>query len=685
MRGIINPETTGPKTRTTASREPYTPSIDIGNAEPVVPQGGHTAGVRVSMTGEPVGERPKGSRELVRISDILPEDKNAPKEIPGVTLLESPQAEILKPGGPFEKYVEEKKEEMKRRMEQEDAKREVEENATLEDQTDNEIIPEEKMDDDEKEILAAQDTAYTAGINVEVKSVRRPDETTAMQTLTTEIGLEPMVEAEDLGESQSVNPEDMPKETPFYTGTRFKDDFDYPKDYGNLPTDEEEYIEEEKEMQGNETEVTIETPVEVKAPHEIEEPVVSGQIAPVEEEAVVEPTTEAETEPVTIEQDHRDLTAKNVKVSITTDEQSLEDLEKELGGDDELTSDDDRMEELKSEITKKIKPKAKSLSLEGFTVANKATVSNKIFDMTSCPAGKWVLPATGITFQMREISGQKIEYLRENMGNNPTMARNRLKTMYDHIVTPKPASFEAWTKSIAFADRDHLFMGAFMAAFSDSNYMPQTCIQEPKKIPRKETGCGHMFLTDNIDIMRCVKFTSDENKKKFWDLYDSDRTNSEGLYASEIIPISERFAFAFVEPTLYSVMLEGGSYGSEFSAKYSDTISLMPYIGKIYFIDQAHKKLVEVKYQEFANNAAKTAKSKVIRYDKVIGSLKTDEYTNLVSIINSINEIGDWMTYVVPEMTCPKCGRTIPEEDISASGLVFTRHRLGVLANTSIK
>jgi hypothetical protein len=214
--------------------------------------------------------------------------------------------------------------------------------------------------------------------------------------------------------------------------------------------------------------------------------------------------------------------------------------------------------------------------------------------------------------------------------------------------------------------------------------MPQTCVIEQNKVARKDTGCGKMFLSENIDIMKCVKFKDDESKKKFWDLYDSDRTNSEGLYSSAVIPVSDKFSISFCEPSLYGALLEAGTYGAEFSKKYNNVISFMPYIDKIYWMDYKNKKLVEVSYQKFENNASKTAKAKVIRYSKVFDTLTTDEYTNVVSIINAINMKSDWFTYQIPEMTCPECGRTIPAEDITASGLVFTRHRLGILANSSI-
>lgn len=659
----------GPKTRTTATpnRGPQHISempglvLDANQAAAETVEKMVQPNERMSMIpGIELDQPVSGGRELVNISDIIPEEKN--KEIPGVTMLESPHAEILKPGGIFDQYVKEKREEMIERMAQEDAKREIEA-AEAEESSENTEMVNLEVDKDEEEILASQQVPTTMG-QVTVNGVSREDDVSTSEPQKTEEN----------------------HEVPYYQAMKdagFQDDFQYPEEYGDLPTVEQEPINPEN--------IDIEADIEKVEPEATREELKQimderAQAAQTEEQTSVEEKMyEDDVKDEVIESAEEDRLVHSQKVSFVGDSsKSIEELEKEIENESEGPTEDERLEELKAQITEKIAPKVKSLNLQGWTVANKATASNKILEIKDTSAGKWCLPATGICIQMREVSGQSIEKLRENMGNNATAARERLKIIYDHIITPKPQSFEAWTKSIAFADYDHLFMPMYLAAFNDSNYMPQTCQIEKGKIARKETGCGKMFLSDNMNIMKTVKFKDDESKKKFWDLYDSDRTNSEGLYASEIIPISNEFAIAFQEPTLYGVLLESATYGREFATKYSNVISFMPYIADIYWLDHANKKFVKVAYKEYANNAAKTAKSKAIRYHNIFETFNTDEYMNVVTIINAINENYDWMTYQIPEMTCPDCGRVIPAEEVSASGLVFTRHRLGILANTSI-
>lgn len=612
------------------------PSVNLDTDQSV----GQIVGNKIPQVKQ---ETNSGERHIVDISQMK---SDKPKEIPGVTVLESPQAEILKPGGIFDKYVEKKTAEFHERMAEEEAKAEIE--ASESDEQTEYVLNDESetttIDEEEEAILAEQGNNTNDVKNVSVTSVSRGDERV------------PEVAVED------------PK--PFYTSTGNIPDYDYPEDY-DLPENDflDKVVEETDENEDCEEEVELE---DIYEEEEETTPVVTEK-----EEVVEESDDESHS-------DERSGEVAATKVAITIGSEESEEFELEVDNSG-VPTDDERLEEFKSEISSKIKPKAQSLGLGGFTIAGKATSSNKIFEINEASAGKWVLPATGITIQMREISGQKIEYLRENMDMNPTSARNRLKLLYDHIITPKPQSFEAWSKTIAYADYDHLFMPIYMAAFSDSNFMPQTCEIEKGKVARMGTGCGKMFLSNNIPIMDCVKFKDAESKEKFWNLYDSDRSNSEGLWVGEAVRVSKKFAIVFREPTLYSVLFEAGSYGRDFASKYENVIAFMPYIEKIYWLDEKNMKMVEVSYKTYENNASKTAKSKAIKYSQVFDTLKTDEYTNVVSIISAINDRYDWFTYQIPEMTCPECGRTIPAEEITASGLVFTRHRLGILANTSIK
>jgi hypothetical protein len=328
---------------------------------------------------------------------------------------------------------------------------------------------------------------------------------------------------------------------------------------------------------------------------------------------------------------------------------------------------------LKNLIKEKIRPVSEKLDISSFTIVKKGTTSNSILSSEAAIA-KWVLPNTGVTFQMREISGSNLENMRALLEKTPPDNRGALKIIYDHIISPKAATFEKWTKSISFNDLNHLFMGVYISSFADSNYIPIDCIAP---------GCRKPYLSENIAIMDMVKFENDEYEKKFWDLYNSDIIEGKGLYVSEVVPISKNFAIGFRDPSLYDVMIESAYFNSEFVERYGQTVQYAPFIDAVYHIDYNSKSLVPIDWEKYDNSVARTARSRVQRYDKVINTMTADENAVIAAYIRKINEKTEWFTYQIPETTCPHCGKTTPATgDQQASALVFLRNRLALLATS---
>jgi hypothetical protein len=248
--------------------------------------------------------------------------------------------------------------------------------------------------------------------------------------------------------------------------------------------------------------------------------------------------------------------------------------------------------------------------------------------------------------------------------------RGALKIIYDHVVSPKPDSFDNWMKSIAFADYDHLFMAIYIAAFAESNFLPIDCAE-----------CGKPYLTDDIEIMDMVKFKDEESEEKFTKLYNSDAVNPNGLYVTENVAISEKFAIAFREPSIYSVLIESQYFDDKFNRRYQQTIAIMPYIDQIFYIDVENRRLVPIEFKLIANDPAKTARLKSKKLDAILNTLTVDQNAILATFTQKINERTDWFTYQIPASTCPNCKHENPAaEDQSASSLVFLRNRLGALA-----
>lgn len=357
-------------------------------------------------------------------------------------------------------------------------------------------------------------------------------------------------------------------------------------------------------------------------------------------------------------------------------ETTLDEDEEELEESDPDAIDENEanryVEIIRAEVSKRIKPISKKMDISGFKVASKPNMSNNIVAPKEVPIAKWALPATGITFQVKEMTGASIEKIRTAVTNN--QMSTVLQIIYDNIVSEKPATMEAWAKSIAFDDFDHLFFGIYIASFVDSNYIQMTCDNDKCK--------DKVFVTDNIPIADMVKFKDDASEKKFKALLNSDATNPSGLIPSEIVPISENFAFGFVLPSIYAINIENGYLDNDFRTKYDSASAIAPYIDKIYYIDKENQQLIPIGYKEYPNNKAKTAKSRVIRYDKVISQLSMDEVNLIRAYILKIMENSQLLSYQIPAATCPHCGKELNATAATASQILFSRNQLSLLVNT---
>ena len=579
--------------------------------------------------------KPPAKEERVS-ADFSGLPKNSRDDTEHIDLHESIENDVFKEGGPFDQYLANKMQEYKADMEKLDAaieekKLEDEEKAAVDANPENEKILEyNESDKEDVDTNIAQAQTYRS-INIQRREEKPMREENIKEELKDEVLEEDYYDDED---------EVQEDEGDIYEGD-FAEEDDNPVSY-----------------EPPKTKVKLEEYPD--ATEKIEDEVVSEPIK-------VEPTPAKKSAPIA---------AKVAKVARTymaiEDNDSDDEEEGNSTTNVEVTDDDDQLNSLKALISEKIKPVSKKLNLDGFTIARKGTTSNNILQTESAAVAKWVLPNTGIVIQMREISGANMELIRSNLDRRPVPnIRGALKIIYDHIVSPKPDSFEAWLKGVAYADYDNLFMAAYIASFAEANYLPIDCTNE---------SCGKAYLTDNIDIMSMVKFNSKETEEKFWDLYNSDVVNGDSLYVTKVTPISDKFAVAFKEPSLYDTMIESGYFNDEFNNKYANTIAYLPYIDEIYYIDEVNKALVPIDYKRYDNNISRTARSKVMRYNKVFNTLNADQNSIITAHVNAINERVNWFTYQIPETTCPECGFVNPANDgQTASSLLFLRNRLAVL------
>lgn len=617
-----------------------------------------------------------GSRTTADLSS-LPTRSEVPEGM-NVKTKESLEAEIFEKGGMFDQYLNEKMDEYKnwavdRTQKAEEQK--IQEEIAKEDK---DLEVEEAETQTPKETKTEEPKEYNTNIpearHIKMVDIRRPapkkDEETMENIVSGSV--------QEFANPDAIQDEKYNVNAPI--DEEEDEEYDIPEDVSEnqerkdveIDDEEEEEYEIEEAIKAAKTnrrtiEVKV-TPVEPKPATIPEDLLDEGE--EIEEEYEETENLKVENQPKAVPK-KKSITSRIDRITRSYMAIPVEDEEDDVEVK-ETEDNDESINILKNMIAQKIKPVSIKTDITGFTVAKKGTMSTEILAIDQAAFAKWPLPATGITVSMREISGANLENLRGYLDRNMPDNRSALKIIYDHIVSPKPDNFEAWLKSIAYADYDNLFMLVYISAFADANFLPVDCTSDT---------CGKPYLTDSLPIMDMVKFKNEETEQKFWDLYNEEPSNAKALYTTEIVPISNSFAIGLKEPSLYSVLIEPQYFNSDFTEKYAQTVRYFPYIDNLYWIDAERKTLVPIKWKVYDNNVAKSVRSRVRRYDKIVNGLTSDQHALILAYINAINDRIDWFNYRMPETTCPHCGQVIDADDsYTALNLVFLRNRLAVLA-----
>lgn len=345
--------------------------------------------------------------------------------------------------------------------------------------------------------------------------------------------------------------------------------------------------------------------------------------------------------------------------------------------DSPAESQDKQVEMLKSAIKEKIKPITNTFDISTFSISTKpVTISNTLANNNAPKVHvvDWALYSSEKPITMKGFTGTEIDKISnvDDSRNRYNALREQWGTIYEHIIDPnKPETFEQWLKVTSYLDIDDIWMAIYKACFEGANYLPYNCTNR---------DCNHVWLTDDMDIMEMVKFKDDKAKNKFNEILNKESDPSHQLMHTEIVPISNTYAMAFREPSIYNMLFEISLLDPNFTKKYQDLIAIIVYIDNIYYIDMEAKQLRPITVKEFPNNAAKAIRARIIQYSKVIRTLTSDQYNILLGYMQEINKIGDDIQYILPEATCPKCGAKITEQVHRGNDLVFTRHQLASIA-----
>lgn len=495
------------------------------------------------------------------------------------------------------------------------------------------------------------------------------------------------------------------------TSTVDNSKIDYnPDHYNNLPGMEDEPVvgvveelqnptmyEEEYEIGDNEDmevmeEEKIEVPEDVNVSQEDETAEVKPKVAIDEymvETAPVKSEEKELTNPrINLEENKEEDVDEDENDFVLPKSEIIEDKTEDAFDDEEESSDEETVmedgretdeqitERFKKSIREKIKPVTKAFDISTYSVATKAIpFSNATQQSTNhYRSAKWALMSTGRPITMRSFKSTELD---EMSNNNRTDSRymivkKQYSMIFNHILDPKPKTVEEWAKMNSFLDLDHIWFAIYRSCYEGANYIPRDCVDT--------RVCRNVFLTEDTPIMDMVKFKDKDAKKKFFNILNKDSNITSLMYTSEITPVSDNYAISFREPSIYNIVFESALLESDFIERHQDLVSVLAYIDKIYRIDHVHHTLVPIDCPVFHDNVTKTYKARIKVFSKVLDTLTSDQYRYILAIIDSINKRGDEVSYVYPEVSCPKCQKIVPEAQQNPQNMVFLRHQLVTLA-----
>lgn len=376
---------------------------------------------------------------------------------------------------------------------------------------------------------------------------------------------------------------------------------------------------------------------------------------------------------------------KQKRIIVKAEEEYIdnEDIEKELEEEineeiedkDEEDDIDEQLSELKTSLKEKVHAVTNKIDLSTFSISNKPiSIANALKSKSSCvPKFTWGLFETGLPLTMTEFKGFDITNLSlRNYTDRYQGYTEIYKLIYDHIVDEnKPKTCEQWLKLINFYDIQHLYFGIYQASFKDANYIPYNC-----------PHCGETFISDNLPIESMVKYKDDATKEYAREVmtkcYDDESNN----YDVELVQVSDDYVIGFREPSIFNVIFENAILDQKFTEKYAKVLSNLAFIDTIYTIDRETSSLRPIECDYYPNNLKKSVKSKIVKYNKILNLLSSDQLYEIDSIINKIGEKHESISYVLPEIKCPKCGKTIEEEAMGTENMLFMRHQLKSIANS---
>lgn len=370
---------------------------------------------------------------------------------------------------------------------------------------------------------------------------------------------------------------------------------------------------------------------------------------------------------------------EEVKVEVTPVE-----AEKVETGENATTDDDEELRLDPDEEFKNLKNEIKNESLpftpidtSGINIGNPIAITNTIDPNDILQEGIWPLLSEGRVLRVKELRGALLNSVITVDDNKASYndLMNKYGKIYKHVESAKEPTVKAWIDNIDYTSYDDLNFSIYIPSFKNANHMALEC-----------SHCGKNYLDKNIPMEKMYRCKDDAVKEKFESVMRSGNTSTEKPI--KLKQISNEYFIGLKIPSIYRYFIEPKLLKPEFAAKWEELIAICSYIDSIQYIERDQQtgkvSLRPIQIKEDPDNPSKSLMDRLKKFIMIINKLTSDQYMYMISLINELDrEHSDsGIEYLLPESTCPKCGKTTPAQRIFASQLLFTRHQLVTLANT---
>lgn len=360
------------------------------------------------------------------------------------------------------------------------------------------------------------------------------------------------------------------------------------------------------------------------------------------------------------------------EIVVLTQSKVIEEEPKLDDEEEEAKKEKENAEEFKKEI-KQLEIFDK-VSLKDFKLSSQAiNYNNTISTKEMTKVADWVLYDENRIISMKEFKGYELNKLLTNDNSRSLLNRYRdmFTSIYEHVNSAKPATMEEWLKELKWNSLDHLYFAIYKASFSGANHIPYQC-----------PYCNKQYIQRDIPMEKMYRFKNDDVRKKVEDMLVAG--NQKATNKISLIQISDNYAVGVRVPSIYNITIEPTVLTEEFRNKYANTIELISYIDNIYYIDKSNQELRPIELKTYPDSKEKTFKERIFKYGKIINQLTSDQFSRFQSYLQKItDDHSDDIEYILPGTECPHCHKKSEDQPIDAQNLLFIRHQLTSLANTS--